>query len=576
MIHQGLQQTVSTRAQARRPVTIVVFALLILTLALQFGPAPVTAQGFGPQGPQEPIDMAAIDKIKEEGFERSQIMDIMSWLTDVHGPRLTGSPITKAAGDWSMEQFEKWGLSNAHYEWWGPFGRGWVNDRMVAQVTAPVPFPVVAYPAAWSDGTDGKVETEVVIVPSTVRTAAQFAPYRGTLKGKIVLSQAPREVPALFTAPAQRLTQAQLNARANPFPVGGRGGRGRGGRGRFGGPAQPSPDGSPLVNLAQCLADEGVAAVLRPGSGNSTGGNVFVSSNGSRAADAPRAVPQVSLTPEHYGRIYRILEKDIPVRMELDVKNTFYTDELDSFNLMAEIPGTDKADEIVMLGAHFDSWHAGTGATDNAAGSAVMMEAMRILKATGLPLRRTVRIGLWTGEEQGLIGSRAYIAEHFGDRATMELLPDHEKFSAYFNVDNGTGAIRGIYLQGNRAVGPIFARWMTALTSDSISVGHIAPGNTGGTDHLAFDAVGLPGFQFIQDPVEYGSRTHHSSQDVFERIQEVDMKHNAVAVAAFVYLTANRDELLPRKSLPEVQAGGGRGGFRGRRGGTQPVGCPVG
>ncbi|GMR12609.1 MAG: hypothetical protein BMS9Abin29_0799 [Gemmatimonadota bacterium] len=580
MIHHRSHTTASTRVHARGPATvIVVFAVLVLALALPLRPAPAAAQGFGlgPQGSQEPIDLAAIAKIKEEGFERSQVMDIMSWLTDVHGPRLTGSPITKAAGDWSIQQFEKWGLSNAHYEWWGPFGRGWVNDRMVAQVTEPVAFPVVAYPAAWSDGTNGKVESEVVIVPSTVRTAAQFAPYRGTLEGKIVLSQPPREVPALFTALAQRRTQEELNALANPFPVGGRDGRALARRRRFGGPGpgQASPDGSPLVDLAQCLADEGVAAVLRPGGGNSTGGTVFVSRGGSRAADAPRAPAQVSLTPEHYGRIYRILEKDIPVRMELDVENTFYTDELNSFNLIAEIPGTDKADEVVMLGAHFDSWQAGTGATDNAAGSAVMMEVMRILKASGLPLRRTVRIGLWTGEEQGLLGSRAYIDDHFLDRATMQLRPDHEKLSSYYNVDNGTGAIRGIYLQGNSAVGPIFSRWMTALNSDSISVGHIAPGNTGGTDHLAFDAVGLPGFQFIQDPVEYGTRTHHSSQDVYERIQEVDMKHNAVVVAAFVYLTANRDELLPRKALPDLEASG-FGRFRGRRGGAQPVGCPAG
>jgi Zn-dependent M28 family amino/carboxypeptidase len=260
--------------------------------------------------------------------------------------------------------------------------------------------------------------------------------------------------------------------------------------------------------------------------------------------------------------------------MELDVQNSFFTDELNSFNIVAEIPGTDKADEVVMLGAHFDSWQAGTGATDNAAGSAVMMEALRILKATGLPLRRTVRIGLWTGEEQGLIGSREYVAAHFGDRATMELLPDHAKFSAYYNVDNGTGAIRGIYLQGNSAVGPIFAQWMTALNSDSSSVGHVAPGNTGGTDHQSFDAVGLPGFQFIQDPVEYNSRTHHSSQDVYERVQEADMVHNAVVVAAFAYLTANREELLPRKPLPQV--GVGRGGRGGGRGGGQPVGCPTG
>ena len=243
--------------------------------------------------------------------------------------------------------------------------------------------------------------------------------------------------------------------------------------------------------------------------------------------------------------------------MEVDVRNRFETEELNSFNIVGELRGTDLADQVVMLGAHFDSWQAGTGATDNAAGSAVMMEAMRILKATGLPLRRTVRIGLWTGEEQGLFGSRAYVADHFGDRATMDLLPAHETFSAYYNVDNGTGAIRGIYAQSNPEVGPIFSAWMRALTSDSISVGHIAPGNTGGTDHLAFDAVGLPGFQFIQDPVEYGTRTHHSSQDVYERVQAVDMKHNAVVVATFVYMTANRDDLIPRKPLPQVAAGGG-------------------
>jgi hypothetical protein len=538
-------------------------------IALLFAASTAAAQGFGqqPAGPQEPIDTVAIAKIKAEGFQRSQVMDIMSWLTDVYGPRLTGSPISKRAGDWTLEQFTKWGLANPHYEWWGPFGRGWVNDRMIAQVIAPVAFPVIAYPPAWSDGTNGPVTADVVLVPATIRTPAEFAPFRGKLKGKIVISQPAPTVPALFTAPAQRYTREQLEALSNPFPVqGGRGGR-AGGGGR--GVGQGAP---PMIDLAQCFVDEGAAAVLRPGTGNSTGGNVFVGGGGSRAADAPRATPQVVLTPEHYGRIYRIIEKGMPVRMELDVKNTFYTTELNSFNVIADIPGTDRADEIVMIGAHFDSWHAGTGATDNAAGSAVMMEAMRILKTIGLPMRRTVRIGLWTGEEQGLIGSARYVAEHFADPANMQPKPEHAKFSAYYNVDNGTGAIRGIYLQGNSAVGPIFSQWMRALNSDTISVGHIAPGNTGGTDHQSFDRVGLPGFQFIQDAVEYSSRTHHSSQDVYERIQATDMKHNAVAVAAFVYLTANRDQLLPRKPMPAPA--GARGGGGGQRGGAASVGCP--
>ena len=526
------------------------------------------ATPLAPLGAQESVDLQAIEQIKAEGFERSQVMELMSWLTDVYGPRLTGSSLSKQAGDWAIGQLEAWGLEGVEYEWWGPFGRGWVNERTFAQVTAPVPFPVIAYPPAWADGTDGPVDTEVVLVPSSIRTAADFAPFRGTLSGKVVVSAEPAELGALFDAPAHRLTEDELNARANPYPLPSAGG----GFVRRA-PAQDAPSsGSPLVDLAQCFADEGVAAVLRPGGGNSNGGNVFVSGGGSREADAARATPALTLAPEHYGRIYRILEKGVPVEMQLDVQNRFETDELNSFNIVGELRGTDLADEVVMLGAHFDSWQAGTGATDNAAGSAVMMEAMRILKATGLPLRRTVRIGLWTGEEQGLLGSRAYVADHFGDRATMELLPAHETFSAYYNVDNGTGAIRGIYAQSNPEVGSIFSEWMRALTSDSISVGHIAPGNTGGTDHLAFDAVGLPGFQFIQDPVEYGTRTHHSSQDVYERVQDVDMKHNAVVVAAFVYLTANRDGLIPRKPLPEVAAAGGRGGRVARA----PLGCPAG
>jgi carboxypeptidase Q len=533
---------------------------LVTTLAV----LPLSAQGFGaPQQGTERVDTMALNRIKEEGFKRSQIMEITSWLTDVYGPRLTGSPISRKAGDWTLAQFQKWGLANPHYEWWGPFGRGWVNDKAYAQVTAPVAFPVIAYPPAWAEGTAGLISSEVVYVPTSVRTVEEFAPFKGRLKGKIVIQAPAPVVPAQMNAPGSRYTTEQLNSLANPFPVAsGRGGNGRGGQG--GGPgrggAGQQPQTPATINLAQCLLDEGVGVILSPGTGNSTGGNVFVGSGGSREANAPKAVPRLTLTPEHYGRIFRTVQKGVPVKMEVDVRNTFNTDELRSFNIVAEIPGTDRRDEIVMIGAHFDSWQGGTGATDNAAGSAVMMEAMRILKALNLPMRRTVRIGLWTGEEQGLIGSARYVQEHFANRADMMLKPEHSKFSAYYNVDNGTGAIRGIYLQGNTAAGPIFAEWMRALTSDSISVGHVAPGNTGGTDHQSFDAVGLPGFQFIQDGIEYNTRTHHSSQDVYERIQETDMKHNAVVVAAFVYLTANRDELIPRKPLPQVQGGAGRAG----------------
>jgi hypothetical protein len=561
MMHQS---PYTTRAIARGGRVALALALVI-SLAV-----PVSAQ--------ERVDMSAIAKIKDEGFNRSQVMDVMSWLTDVHGPRLTGSPTTKAAGDWTIAKMKEWGVTNPRYEWWDNFGRGWMNERMVAQVVSPVPFPVIAYPTAWSPGTPGPVTTDVVLVPlSATPTAAEYAPYRGKLKGKIVMTAPARDLAPLLNAPGSRYTTEALGCMQTPDAPEcqrpGRGG-GAGGRGGRGGIA-PVDSTVRRVALQQCFIDEGVAAILTPGGGNSNGGNVFTNNGLPRTLNAPANVPQVFVAPEHYGRIHRILEKKLPVRMEGDVKTKFYERDRSSCNIVGELPGTDDRDEVVMLGAHFDSWHAGTGATDNAAGSAVMMEAMRILKATGLPLRRTVRIGLWTGEEQGLIGSREYVSAHFADRATMQTKPEHAKFDAYYNVDNGTGAIRGIYLQGNAAAGPVFAEFMKALDSDSISVRTIAAGNTGGTDHQSFDAVGLPGFQFIQDPIEYNSRTHHSSQDVYERVQPVDMRHNAVAVATFVYLTANRDALIPRKPMPApptANAAGGRAGGGGR-GGAPALSC---
>ncbi len=301
--------------------------------------------------------------------------------------------------------------------------------------------------------------------------------------------------------------------------------------------------------IQKFLVEEGVAAWLEQARGDD--GTVFVQAGGSRDPKDPPAPPTLAVASEHYGRIYRLLEKNIPVTLEVNIVNRFYDDDLNSFNIIGEIPGTDRPDEVVMIGAHFDSWHAGTGATDNAAGSAVMLEVMRVLKATGVPLRRTVRIGLWTGEEQGLLGSRAYVKAHFGDPETMQLKPEQAKLDAYYNVDNGTGRIRGIYLQGNEAVAPIFAEWMKPFAALGMTTLTIR--NTGGTDHLSFNAVGIPGFQFIQDPIEYETRTHHSNMDVYERIQEADMKQMVAIVASFVYLTANRDQMLPRMPLPRPQ-----------------------
>jgi hypothetical protein len=377
---------------------------------------------------------------------------------------------------------------------------------------------------------------------------ADFDKFRGKLRGKIAMITAMREVPALFQAPGSRYTDQDLeNLSMQPVQPPRPGQRGGGGG------AQNFND-----RRLQFLMNEGVIATLEPGQGD--GGNVFVAGGGNRAPDAPPTLPQIVLAVEHYGRMWRMIERNVPVKLEMNVDNRFYDDNLNAFNIVAEIPGTDKADEVVMLGGHFDSWHAGTGATDNAAGCAVMMEAVRILKATGLRMRRTVRLALWTGEEQGLLGSRAYVTKHFADRQDMNLKPEHAKFQAYFNVDNGTGAIRGVYLQGNEAVAPVFKSWMEPLAN--LGMNTVSIRGTGGTDHLNFDAVGLPGFQFIQDQIEYNSRTHHSSMDVYERIQAPDMMKNAVIVASFVYHAANRDTLLPRKPLPRPQPApaGQRGG----------------
>jgi Zn-dependent M28 family amino/carboxypeptidase len=285
---------------------------------------------------------------------------------------------------------------------------------------------------------------------------------------------------------------------------------------------------------------------------------VFVQSGGPRNANDQQVPPFVSLAAEHYGILMRNVEKNVPVALEMNIENKFYDDDLNAFNVVGEIRGTDKADEVVMVGAHFDSWHTGTGATDNAAGSAIMMEVMRILNATGLPVRRTVRIALWTGEEQGLFGSAAYVRDHFAARDTMTLKPDHGKMSVYFNVDNGTGQIRGVYMEGNDAARPVFEAWMQPLKDFGVTT--LTARGTTGTDHTNFDAVGLPGFQFIQDRIEYDTRTHHSNMDVYERLQSKDMMQNAVIVASFVYNAATRDELFPRKQLPAPPAQrGGRG-----------------
>jgi hypothetical protein len=519
----------------------------------------------------EKIDYEAIGKIKEQGLQpqNSHVMEISSWLTDVYGPRLTGSPNTQKAGEWAVSKLKEWGLQNVALEKWtgqNDFNRGWANEKFYMAAVSPQAFPIPGTPMGWTPGTNGLVRAEVILVSETTQEDVQK--YAGKLKGKWILTQAAPDVPAYWTAPATRNTTDELQRLEIASPAGAEfgvtvpGDRG----GRQGAPGQA---GAPQAgfNRDGFFRTEGALGTLS----TVARGHGIYTIMGNRRADPDTTLPSVVIPAEQYGRMARMLAKNLPVTIEADIKNTFYPNPA-MFNVIGEIPGTDKADEIVMLGAHFDSWHASTGATDNAAGSAAMMEAMRILKQSGVRLRRTVRIGLWTGEEQGLIGSRDYVAAHFGGRGvapppasgtpaqppgqrgggsgapqgSAELKPEYAKFAGYFNIDNGTGAIRGVYLQGNDAVAPIFREWIEPFRG--LGMSYLTIRNTGGTDHQSFDRVGLPGFQFIQDEVEYGTMTHHTNLDSYERLQPGDMMKNATIAASFAYLAANRDEMLPRKA----------------------------
>ena len=497
--------------------------------------APIAAQ----RAATESVDLDALYRIKEEGLQRSKIMETASYLTDVYGPRLTGSPNIREAADWAQQTMRDWGLSNVHLETF-PFGRGWQNERFVAHAMTPRAYPIIAMSRAWTPGTNGPVTAPAMAV--LINSEADFDRYRGKLKGAFALATPMRDVAAQIPATRHPLHRSRPRTDRAAAAA-------QHGRSVVSSPAANNARAAFQVKVRQFLLDEQVAAVLEPSRGD--GGTMFVLGGGSRTASDPAQPAQFIVAIEHYGRIWRTLEKNIPVTLQFDVKNSFLGGDTNAFNVIAEIPGTDRADEVVMVGAHFDSWHGATGATDNVAGSAVMMEALRILKTSGVRLRRTVRIGLWSGEEQGLLGSRAYVRDHFGDRAAMTLKPEHAKFSGYFNVDNGTGAIRGVYLQSNEAISPLFGLWMEPFRNLGMTTLTIR--NTTGTDHLAFDEVGLPGFQFVQDPVEYDTRTHHSNMDYYERLQPLDMMNNAVIVASFVANTANRDTLLPRKPLPRAR-----------------------
>jgi hypothetical protein len=501
-------------------------------------------------------DIGTIMAIREEGFRRSKVMETAAVLTDRIGPRLTGSPAMNEANEWSRQQLEQWGMENAHLEPWGPFGRGWSYDFASLRMVTPSTAQIYAIPKAWSPGTSGAVRGKAVLL--NLRTKEDLEKQKGKLGGMIVLNGEKRELEPVTAGYLERHDEESLR-NVSEYPI-----SGRGRRGPFN-PAEYRQRREFQKTLNEFLAAENVAAVITPGDGGEWG-TFDVAAGGSFKKEEPVGVPALVANIEHYNRVARLLEAGTPVELEVEVRAAL-TEDAKVANTVAEIPGTDKKNEVVMLGAHLDSWHGGTGATDNGGASAVMMEAMRILKAVGVKPRRTIRVALWSGEEQGLLGSRGYVAEHFGSRPEptdpaerdlpvsmqknpqpLTLEPEHAKLAAYFNLDNGAGRIRGIYAQENLAVVPIFKGWIDPLAD--LGVTTVATRSTSGTDHLSFDGVGLPGFQFIQDEVEYG-RTHHSNMDVYDRLQREDMMQAAVVVATFVYQAAMRDEMLPRKPMPK-------------------------
>lgn len=493
---------------------------------------------------QEFLDDKTLSIIKKHGMEKSEVLDIAGWMTNIYGPRLTGSPMLDKATDWALQTLNKWGLHNVHTETWGPFGQGWELQHFSVHVIQPNYFPVLAYPKAWSPSGSGPLEGEVIFLD--VNDEADLTKYKGKLKGKFVLIDTIREVKEWFEAPADRMDAEELLDLANaPEPT-------HNVFRNFGGNLQ-----SMTSKLWSLLYDEQPLAVIdRSYKGDL--GVVFVSGarakNGRPYDKGAEIIPQMTMSVEHYNRVIRMLQNGQKVRMSMDLKSQYTNADGMEHNIIAEIPGTDLANEVVMFGAHFDSWHAATGATDNAAGSAVMMEAARILTKTiaesGIKPRRTLRLALWTGEEQGLLGSRAYCNEHFADKDKDGNVTgpnaSSEKISAYYNLDNGTGKIRGVYLQGNTLVEPIFRKWLEPFREMDATT--LTLSNTGGTDHLSFDRLNIPGFQFIQDPVAYSTRTHHSNMDNFDHLVGDDLKQAATIIAAFVWQTAQRNEKLPRKT----------------------------
>ena len=515
--------------------------LLLVVLALTF---PLIAA--------DTPDLTMQTRIRQEGFRNSKVMDLATGLMDYVGPRLTGSPNMKRANEWTRDKLTELGLSNAHLEQWGPFGRGWSYQSCTVRLVSPDTAEMWALPRAWTPGTNGPVRGTPVKIK--VEKIEDIEKYKGKVGGKIVLEGDVRELKPKEKSDFARYDDKSLgNLAQYEMPRGGQ----RFTREEF------IKRRDFRKALAKFFADEKPLAVIEPG--NTDFGTFIVQGLGTQKDGEQFPVPSVVVSAEHYNRLARLADQKKSFEVEVDVKTTYHDDDKNAYNTIAEIPGTDKKGEVVMIGAHLDSWHGGTGATDNGAGSVAAMEAVRILKAIGIAPKRTIRIALWSGEEQGLLGSRAYVAQHFASRPEstdpeekdlptsmrkkmpLTIKPEHAKLAAYFNMDNGTGKIRGIYMQENAAVRPIFESWVEPLKD--LGVTTLTMRNTGGTDHLSYDDVGLPGFQFIQDEIEYETLTHHTNYDVYERLQRDDLAQAAVVMATFVWEAANRPEMLPRKPL---------------------------
>jgi carboxypeptidase Q len=548
-------------------------------LAIAIAAAATTAIAASAHAADEKPNLAIVHAIKAEAAE-GKVMDHLFWLTDANGPRLTNSPGWKKAADWAVRALKSWGAANPHLEKWGTFGRGWALDHFSINMVKPVYTPLHGAPKAWSGSTNGKVSAELVFAPlfkkndnsargSIPKLAEAIKKYidahkGGALRGKIVLISderdfEPRKEPTIVRLDENKLKEVVTPPELEPrkpyeWPL-------------MEIPSDPKERRAFMASLPteviwdffarhervtdalyDFFAKEGVVAVLTNVT-RGEGGVVFAESEGDWQMKAPIPIPSIVLAPEQYNRLVRLTQKKVTTQLELDVGSRYTDDSPDGYNVIGEIPGHKKRDEVVMLGAHLDSWHTGTGATDNGAGSAVVLEAFRILRALNLPMDRTVRLALWSGEEQGLFGSRGYVLSHFGDPVTMKLRSEHGKLAAYFNLDNGSGKIRGIYLQGNDMVRPIFDAWLAPFKDEGATT--ISIRDTGGTDHQSFDAVGLPGFQFIQDPLDYESRTHHSELDVYDHANPSDLIQASAVLASFVYDAAMRPEMLPRKPLPK-------------------------